>query len=115
MNAPRLRPAGVAQVVADICRDCPTPCPWRDCAEAHANACLACPLGRWGQWGACSDSARDQPQPAPRGLGDVVAIVAAPVGVALGLDPARCGCAARQAGLNAAVPFRPDADAGVVL
>lgn len=53
MSAPRLRPVGVAQVVADICRDCPTPCAWQRDPGVHADACRACPLRRWGQWGAC--------------------------------------------------------------
>lgn len=106
---------GVVQVRADICHDCPTPCAWRDCAEAHATACLACPVGRWGTWGACADGAPAPVQTGPRGLGDVVAVVAGPVGQVLGLDPSKCGCNRRQQALNEAVPLRGDDGPGVVV
>jgi hypothetical protein len=49
-------------------------------------------------------------QPAPpdrmRGLGDLIAKVADPIGKAIGLDKAKCGCAKRQERLNRLVPFR---------
>lgn len=66
MNAPRLRPPHVAQVIADICADCPEPCAWQRDPVAHADACRACPIRRWSQWGACPES----PEPLP---GDVAA------------------------------------------
>jgi len=40
------------------------------------------------------------------GLGDLVAVVARPIGDALGLDPAKCGCNQRQDWLNKLLPFR---------
>lgn len=114
---------GVVSIRADICADCPTPCAWQRDPAALSDPCAACPAGRWHTWD-CSSSASPPTLPAPagdtsptgmRGLGDVVAVVAGPVGHALGLDPARCGCARRQATLNEAVPFRGDADPGVVV
>ena len=111
---------GVVQVRADICGDCPTPCALQRDPAAHADPCASCPLSppRWGPWD-CSPSAPPPSLPAPggdtapagmRGLGDLVALVADPIGRALGLDKAKCGCAARQDALNRAVPFhRPPA------
>jgi hypothetical protein len=107
-----------------ICGGCKTPCEIQRDAAAHADPCRACHLGKWGRWecppGATADTPARGGDTAPAvaptgGLGDAVAMVAAPIGHALGLDPARCGCNQRQANLNAAVPFRPDADPGVVL
>lgn len=42
-----------------------------------------------------------------RGLGDLVAKFADPIGKIIGLDKATCGCAKRQAALNARFPFSP--------
>lgn len=53
MSALRQRPPLVAQVIADICHDCPAPCPWQRSPAAHAAACAACPAGRWGTYGDC--------------------------------------------------------------
>lgn len=41
-----------------------------------------------------------------RGLGDLVTKFAEPIGKIIGLDKATCGCAKRQAALNAAFPFQ---------
>jgi hypothetical protein len=41
-----------------------------------------------------------------RGLGDLVAVVAAPIARVIHLDPAKCGCEKRQERLNARFPFR---------
>lgn len=51
---------GVIQVRADICSDCPTPCAWQRDARAHAEPCAACPIGRWGEWGDCSQLPGDK-------------------------------------------------------
>ncbi len=94
-------PAGVIQVRADICHDCPTPCAERPPLDVATSLC---PLRRWGQYGVCDGS---QP-PAPsglKGLGDLVALVAEPIAQALKIDPAKCGCKARRAWLNDKVPF----------
>lgn len=98
---------------ADMCRQCPAPCAWQHCAAAHADPCAACHLDRWASF--CQAPVPPLASAGLRGLGDVVAIVAAPIGSALGLDPARCGCGARQAALNASVPFRAATDPGVVV
>lgn len=108
-----MRP-GVIQVRADICRDCPTPCDLQRDGSVHANPCASCPARKWGKWD-CDPSAQPASSlPAPggvttphglRGLGDLVALVAEPIGRAIGLDKAKCGCAKRQDALNRLVPF----------
>jgi hypothetical protein len=42
-----------------------------------------------------------------RGLGDLVAKMADPIGKIIGLDKSKCGCSQRQAALNRLVPFAP--------
>lgn len=42
-----------------------------------------------------------------RGLGDLLAKVANPIAKDIHLDPAKCGCKARQEWLNRKVPFAP--------
>ena len=105
-------PTGVIQVRQDLCGDCPTPCTPR---PDPACACSACPIRRWGTYGACppgsavgvvaSASVGVTPAAPMRGLGDLIAVVADPIGKALHLDPAKCGCDRRQAWLNRVVPF----------
>lgn len=47
------------------------------------------------------------PAPMPmRGLGDLVAKFAEPIGRIIGLDKATCGCAKRQDALNRFMPFK---------
>jgi len=92
-------PKGVVEVRDQICEDCPTPCSPR---PDSTQPCARCELKRWGTWGAC----RDTPPPM-RGLGDLVAKVANPIAKALHIDPAKCGCKARQEWLNRKVPFKP--------
>jgi hypothetical protein len=41
-----------------------------------------------------------------RGLGDLVAKFADPIGKIIGLDKATCGCAKRQDALNRLLPFK---------
>jgi len=46
------------------------------------------------------------PAPMPmRGLGDLVAKMADPIGKIIGLDKSKCGCAKRQDALNRLLPF----------
>jgi hypothetical protein len=40
-----------------------------------------------------------------RGLGDLVAKMANPIGKIIGLDKSKCGCAKRQDALNRLLPF----------
>ena len=95
-------PIGVIQVRQDICRDCPTPCTPR---PDPADKCSSCGINRWSTWGQCTPEAVAA---APmRGLGDLVAKFAEPIGKIIGLDKATCGCAKRQAALNARFPFSP--------
>lgn len=95
-------PSGVIQVRTDICGDCPTPCSPR---PDPASPCSACAIKRWGTWGACSPEAvKSAPM---RGLGDLVAKFADPIAKAIGMDKTKCGCAGRQAALNARFPFTP--------
>ena len=91
---------GVAVVRSDICKDCPTPCTRQHDAEAHRDPCAACGIGRWGK----HDCGGGTPTEI-RGLGDVVAIIASPIARILHIDPAKCGCKARQERLNALVPL----------
>jgi hypothetical protein len=42
-----------------------------------------------------------------RGLGDLVAKMADPIGKIIGLDKSKCGCSKRQQRLNELVPFQP--------
>jgi hypothetical protein len=95
-------PAGVIQVRRDICHDCPTPCADRPDA---ACSCAACPIARWGKYGACNGT-ETPPEPQKlRGLGDLVAVFAEPIARAINLDKSKCGCGKKQDWLNAKVPF----------
>jgi hypothetical protein len=57
-----------ADIRADICAKCPTPCEHQRDPAWHASACTACPLGRYGTYGACADTApvAAAPSPLPR-------------------------------------------------
>lgn len=103
-----MTPAGVIQVRADICHDCPAPCAWQHDAAAHSTTCAACPIRKWGQWGNCASTPAIPPPPPSgmRGLGDLVALIAEPIARAINLDKSKCKCGQRQERLNAAVPFK---------
>jgi len=93
-------PTGVIQVRQDICKDCPTPCNPR---PDPADPCSRCAINRWSTWGQCTPEAVAA---APmRGLGDLVAKFAEPIGKIIGLDKSKCGCAKRQDALNRLLPF----------
>ena len=40
-------PTGVIQIRADLCGDCPTPCPTK---ELVLDPCATCPIGTWGRY-----------------------------------------------------------------
>jgi hypothetical protein len=102
---------GVYIVRADICDACPTPCARQTDPSHYGDPCVACPATppRWGAFGKCAPGTRPVQilaKPASlRGLGDLVAVVADPIGRALRLNKSKCGCRSRQEWLNRAVPF----------
>lgn len=100
-----------ADIRADICAKCPTPCEHQRDSAWHAAACAACPLNppRYGVYGHCGG---DEPAGSITGLGDLVAAVAQPIARLIDratghrTHVANCGgCKARQAAMNKILPL----------
>lgn len=52
-----------ADIRADLCRICPTPCEHQFNAAWHNEACARCMLNRWGFYGQCAATAPSMPPP----------------------------------------------------
>ena len=98
--------AEIITIRRDICQSCERACEVRSTIP-HADPCTACPEMVWHALGDCEKT----PPPELLGLGDAVALVAQPIArvldAVLGTNVQGCGgCKARQAALNAAMPFK---------
>ena len=79
---------------ASTCHVCPNKCDRADCDLDHPK--FVCPIGLFGE----------ETLYKINGLGDVVAVIANPIGDMIGLDKSKCGCNDRQKFLNNLVPIK---------
>lgn len=98
-------PTHISNHRRELCSQCLSPCENQKNADFHKLDSSVCPIGRFGAF------TTSQPDRRPRGLGDVVEVIAKPIAKASDslLKTKFVGCAAcakRRDKLNNLVPFK---------